>query len=192
MTLTVIIPTIEPRRELLHRAIASVRNQTVEVEEIIIQHDNEKQGAAATRQKALDQVTTDFVLPLDDDDELKPNGVELLLAHQKATGADMVYGHYDVIGGDDPRPENLGRDFDPLNPVQTTIVVLSKTSLAQKCGYVNPHDGPLNSPDRLYAGEDWYFIQQALANNYSISHCPHKVFDWYHHGANTSGLPKNW
>ena len=192
MSVTVIIPTIAPRRDLLTRAINSVLNQTVPVDQIIVSMDHEKLGAAANRQKALESVTTEFVLPLDDDDELKPNGVELLLAHQSATDADMVYGHYDVIGGDDPRPENLGRDFDPLNPVQTTIVVLSKTSLAQKCGYVNPQDGPLNSPDRLYAGEDWYFIQQALANNYSISHCPHKVFDWYHHGANTSGLPKNW
>lgn len=191
-SITVIIPTIPTRAHLLMRAIESVRQQTVEVDKIIVHHDTLKQGAARTRQAALEQVTTDLVLPLDDDDELKIDGIERLLEHQANTGADMVYGHYDVIGGEDPRPDNLGKPFDPLNPVQTTIVVLSKTRAAQACGYVNPNDAPLDSPDRMYAGEDWYFITTAIAKGYTISHCPHKVFDWHHHGSNTSGLPSRW
>lgn len=191
-TVSVITPTIPPRRQLLTRAVDSIMAQTRPVDEIIIRSDLDRAGAAATRQLALDAVTTDWVVPLDDDDTFRDRGIEYLLGYAETTGADMVYGHYEVIGGTDPRPENFGKPFDPDNPVQTTIVVLSRTSLAKECGYVNPDDAPLNSPDRLYAGEDWFFIQQALRLGANIQHVPYKVFNWYHHGRNTSGLPQNW
>lgn len=191
-TVSVIIPTIGPRAHLLERAVRSVQAQTYPVEAIIIESDTTKSGAAITRQRALDQVTTDFVLPLDDDDTLKPQAVEHFVQFQKSHGFDMIYGHYDVIGGTDPRPENLGRPFDPQNPVQTTIVVFSRTAAAQDCGYIVAENDDLDSPDRHYAGEDWHFISQALQKGYRIGHMAEKVFDWYHHGSNTSGLPKNW
>ena len=191
--ISVIIPTIPPRHSTLLRAIKSVMDQTLPPTAIIIESDLNKEGAAITRQRALEKVTTDYYLPLDDDDTLKPNAIELLLNTLHNTESDYVYGHYDVIGGQDPRPENLGTPFDPLNPVQTTIVALAKTELSLKLGgYLHTTDEDLDSPDRHYAGEDWRLTERYLQAGYRITHCPHKVFDWYHTGENTSGLPKNW
>lgn len=168
-------------------------DQTLPPTALIIESDLNKEGAAITRQRALEKVTTDYYLPLDDDDTLKPNAIELLLNTLHNTESDYVYGHYDVIGGQDPRPENLGTPFDPLNPVQTTIVALAKTEISLKLGgYLPTTDEDLNPPDQHYAGEDWRLTERYLTAGYRITHCPHKVFDWYHTGKNTSGLPENW
>ena len=192
-SVTVIIPTIPPRKAELIRAIESINNQTHPATAIIIETDLHKEGATITRQRALEKVTTDYYLPLDDDDTLKPNAIGLLLETLHQTDSDYVYGHYDVIGGNDPRPENYGTPFDPINPVQTTIVALAKTELSLKLGgYLADEVEDLHSPDRHYAGEDWRLTERYLKAGYRITHCPHKVFNWYHTGRNTSGLPKNW
>lgn len=44
------------------------------------------------RNHGLDQCTGQWIAPLDDDDEWTLDHVEVLLAHQKETGADFVYG----------------------------------------------------------------------------------------------------
>lgn len=198
-SVTVIIPTIPPRAHLLHRAVDSVLAQTRPVDQIIIANDRFRQGAAANRQNALDSVTTKLVLCLDDDDVLKPDALISMIEHMNQTDSDMVYGHYEVIGGTDPRPENFGKPFDPVEPTQTTIVVLSKTEAAQDCGYVNPiEEGTMYDSKRMYSGEDHYFIKQAVKKGYKISHVPKIVFEWHHWydpaigQGNTSGLPSRW
>ena len=74
-SVTVIIPTIPPRKAELIRAIESINNQTHPATAIIIETDLHKEGATITRQRALEKVTTDYYLPLDDDDTLKPNAI---------------------------------------------------------------------------------------------------------------------
>lgn len=191
---TVIIPTIPPRHATLTRAVMSVANSDRLPSAIIIEVDHDREGATITRQRALEKVTTEWYLPLDDDDMLKPDGLSRLIQIQLDTNADYVYGHYDVIGGHDPRPENLGAPFDPLNPVQTTIVALARTDTTlQLGGYLATEAEDLTSPDRLVAGEDWRLTQRYIDANLNIVHCPHKVFDWFHwhdgKQGNTSGLP---
>lgn len=190
---TVIIPTIPTRHHMLTRAVMSVANSNYPVRAIIIESDLDRTGAPTTRQRALEKVTTEWYLPLDDDDMLKPEGLHRLIETQLSTGADYVYGHYDVIGGEDPRPENLGAPFDPANPVQTTIVALARTETSLKLGgYLPDYEENLSSPDRMVAGEDWRLTKRYIDAKLHIAHSPHKVFDWFHHGANTSGLPDRW
>ena len=190
-TVSVITASIPPRAHLLERARASVAMQTYPVAEHIVEVDHSRSGAAVTRQRALDRATTDLVLPLDDDDELMPWAVERLVAHMAETGADMVYGWYEVVGGADPRPEAFGRPFDPEDPVQTTICVLARTDLAKECGYVDHGDlATLTRVDRHYHGEDALYIRRAIDRGAVISHLPERVFRWHHWGGNLSGLPK--
>ena len=188
---TVVIPTIPPRSAYLARAISSVSRQSLPVAQIIIPQDTARAGAAKNRQAGLEAVRTPWVAFLDDDDEFYPNHLELLTRHAADTDADYVFSWYEVVGGTDPRPDEFGLPWDPEAPRQTTITTLVRTELAQAVGFVW-EDDDLASPDRHYAGEDWFFTQGCAAQGATISHLPEKTWFWHHHGGNTSGLPNRW
>lgn len=191
--ITVVIPTIPPRRHLLERALESVKAQTLLPQHVIVNEDRQRHGAAITRQRALEQAKTDWVAFLDDDDEFKPGHLSCLAAAAQETGADYVYSWYDVVGGTDPRPEQFGQQFDPCNPTQTTITTLVRTELAQEAGFLpDTPDTTLRSPDRYYAGEDWLFTRRCNDLGAYIFHTPFKTWKWWHWGGNTSGLPDRW
>jgi hypothetical protein len=193
-TISVVIPSIAPRARLLQRAISSVSKQTRAIDHISVAFDTQRDGAAVTRQHALNSVLSDWVAFLDDDDEFLPHHIEFLMNHASDTGADYVFSWYHVIGGSDPRPTEFGLPWDPQNPRQTTITCLVRTELAQACGFL-PDPGQtddLRSPDRLYAGEDWRFTERVWKSGATISHLPERTWNWYHHGSNTSGLPTRW
>src|ERR1700734_826097 len=83
---TIVIPTIPPRASMLKRAVASVDAQTKILAGLIIEADPEHTGSAATRNRALARVETEWVLFLDDDDQLMPNALQVLTEAQEATG----------------------------------------------------------------------------------------------------------
>jgi glycosyltransferase involved in cell wall biosynthesis len=185
---TVVIPYHAERKRngMLERALTSVARQTVPHIGIATE-DTAGQGAAATRQRGLETVTTEWVAFLDSDDEMDPTHLEQLLSCARDTGADYAYSHYRVAGGTDPRPWMLGRPWSDDDPQQTTITVVVRTDLAQRVGFHAP--GDLTSPDRLYAGEDWAFTTGCMNAGARIVHHPHVTWTWHHHGANSSGLP---
>lgn len=194
---TVALATIPPRADLLQRALASAAAQTHPAAAVTIAVDLRHDGAGATRNRALQAVQTPWVAFLDDDDEFLPEHLEALLACAMETGADYVFSWYEVVGGEDPRPEFFGKPFDPASPHQTTVTTLVRTELAQRIGYRNV--GDLHSPDRLYGGEDWRFCLDCNAAGAKIVHLPQITWRWFHHGwgqpgqpGNTSGLPTRW
>jgi len=188
INVSVVIPYHPARADngMLYRAVDSVGRQTVR-HTLHTVEDADGQGAAATRQRGLEAVSTEWVAFLDSDDEMDPTHLEQLLACARATGADYVYSHYRVAGGTDPRPWMLGRSWSNEDPQQTTITVLVRTDLAQSVGFRT--EGDLRSPHRRYAGEDWAFTLGCLAAGARIVHHPHITWTWHHHGQNTSGLP---
>lgn len=190
--ITVVMPSIPPRDSLRARAIASVNAQEMPPEDLIVEFDGNKEGAAITRQRGLEKVTTEWVAFLDDDDEFKPFHLAVLYAAAITSNADFVYSWYEVVGGIDPRPEEFGLPWDREHPRQTTITTLARTELALAVGgFVDDGDLNLTSPDRHYAGEDWRFTKR-MNEAGKIVHVPVKTWLWHHHGANTSGLPNRW
>lgn len=194
-SITVVTPTIAPRKFLVERARFSVTSQTYAgdvIHEVV--EDVNREGAPITRQRGLDAVETEWVAFLDDDDEFKPQHLEKLMTAALENDADYVYSWYKVVGGHDPRREVFGRPWDPSNPVQTTITTLVRANVAKAAGFVL-RDGEtedLLSPDRHYAGEDWRFTKRVNDSGAKIHHLPEITWLWYHHGGNTSGLPKMW
>ncbi len=202
-TISVIIPThpARARNGMLARAVSSVHAQTLLPDAIHVAVDNDGEGAAATRQRALEACTTDFVAPLDSDDLFLPKHLEWLLRHQQETGADFVYSWFKIMQQfADGTSRVLEEDpifpvghylnpFDPDDPVETTITVLVRTGLAQKVGYKELDRGQVNS------GEDRRFTLGCLAEGAKISHLVRKSWIWTHHWlddktmGNTSGLP---
>jgi glycosyltransferase involved in cell wall biosynthesis len=160
---------------MLQRAVVSVQNQTVP-HLLITVEDTQGQGAAATRQRGLDQVTTPWVAFLDSDDELDPTHLAQLLACATETGADYVYPWFRVRGGRDPFPMFFGRPWDDAHPHSTTITILVRTTLAQQVGF----DG---------VGEDFRFTKACVREGARIVHHPARTWTWHHGSHNSSGRP---
>lgn len=182
--ITVCIPSIPSRSLSLAKAVRSVAQQTMPAAAISINIDIEREGAPASRQRALDRVDTEWVAFLDDDDMFKPIHLEHLYNHAQETGADFVYSWFDLIGGTDPFPEtHFTNPFNPEDPIETTITTLVRTGLAKEVGFKALNRGEINT------GEDRYFTLGVMEAGGLISHLVEKTWFWFHHANNTSGLP---
>lgn len=190
MDITVAIPTIPPRRSELRRAMASVMAQERSAAAVSLAVDLLRQGAPATRQRALEAVRTDWVAFLDDDDQLYPEHLALLAAAAQEHEADYVFSHPEVVGGTDPFPGHLGRAWDRDHPRQTTITVLVRTELAQAVGFHEPEEGRLHEGQRF--GEDFAFTLECNRLGAAIVHVPRRTWVWTHHPHNTSGQKDRW
>lgn len=186
---TVVIP-VHPAREnngMLRRVLASIDRQTVQPQEIIVQYDHNKQGAAKTRHEGLMSVETEWVTFIDSDDEMRPEHLETLYDGAIQNEADLVYSWYHVAGGNDPMPNDFGKSWNPDKPRLVTIVTFCKTDIAKQVGFVFQPEGP--NPQQKFAGEDRFFINSVNNLGAKIVHIPKKTWIWNHHGQNTSGLP---
>jgi hypothetical protein len=174
MQITLVIPTIAGREALLERAVMSAMNQTFPLA-IHIELDPDREGAAATRNKALTQVATEWVAFLDDDDELKPNHLRSCARHARLTGADVVYPGYDTVGED---PIGcFGIPFDPhLIGLRNYIPVttLCRTELVQAVGGFQPHPDENGDPC-----EDWGLWLALLKAGAKFSHLPQRTWIWH-------------
>ena len=173
----VCIPTIPPRGHLFRRALGSVHQQTVRPRQISIATDHDREGAAATRNRTVAQADTEWVAFLDDDDEFEPWHLERLLAHQAATGADLVYPWFTVVDGVDPLGWE-GRQFDPeelrrRNYIPVTVLV--RRELVEAVGgFQNRSDGIAGA-----TWEDWHLWLALLDHGATFSHLPSRTWRWH-------------
>jgi len=195
--ITVVIPTIAPRAEMLNKAVQSVYNQTLRPQALIISEDTAKVGAPANRDAGLAKVSTPWVAMLDDDDYFYPDHLEALYQAALDTDADIVYSWFDVEGGTDPFPENFGRPWNPDEPVQTTVTILAKADVLRKAGGYSNTSALTEEELERYAqgntvGEDFRLIASANAQGAKIVHVPKKTWAYVHWTENTSGRPDRW
>lgn len=192
-TISVVTPAhpARVRNGMLKAAMQSVADQILLPDAICIAIDNDAEGAAPTRDRALRMARTDWVAFLDSDDRFLPKHLYWMLGHALETGADFVYSWFKLqlqdgrVIDDDLifPPTHYLNDFDPQNPIETTITTFVRTELAQQVGMVALDRGEVNS------GEDRRFTIECLAAGAKISHLKRKSWIWAHHGMNTSGLP---
>lgn len=181
--ITVVTPTIPSRGLMLAQAMRSVAAQTKPAAAISVAVDVNREGAPATRQRALGTAQTEWVAFLDDDDWFNPDHLELLYQYAQDTGADFVYSWFNVVGGTDPFPStHYTNPFDPEDPIETTITTLVRTGLAKQVGFKALDRNGVNT------GEDRYFTLECLKAGAHIEHLVARTWNWRHHGGNTSGL----
>jgi glycosyltransferase involved in cell wall biosynthesis len=211
---TVVIPTIPGRHELLDRAIASVHNQDIPVRHIVTVLDEDRRGAAWARTEGMRMVDTDVIAWLDDDDRLKSNHVRVLLAALNRTGHGMAFSYATFIGGRDPLAvcqngqlikEPLMVPFDQeqrwhldsraheycpschyLTGNFIPITYLVRTELALRAGgFPEPH----SMPGVRTSGEceDYLFLLRMLDVGGWFTHVPARTWDYFIHGRNTGG-----
>lgn len=201
MTVGVVIPTIPPRANLLGRALASVVNQTRLPEVITVRSDQYRDGPAAVRNQAVLETDTEWIAFLDDDDELLPRHIEVLMDHN----ADLVYPWFEYVGGSDP----LAVEVDGLlrspfgvtfGPEQREFIVnranfIPVTYIVRRSVFLDlggfPHPGTKAWP--MKDCEDWGFLTKLVHSNATVVHVPERTWRWHHqHSGNTSGRPDRW
>lgn len=188
--ITMCIPSIPPRRDLLNKAIASVQEQYYPVTAISVAIDHAKKGAAHTRNQALFSAQTEWVAFMDDDDLLYPEHMHRLVSKQIETGADIVFPWFDTDppGGDPFPPYFEYREYDPEEPHMFPITTLVRKSLAWNVGGF-----PISDPvSGTCAGEDWTFWLMMRDAGAKFAHVAERTWLWNMRGQNTSGLPTRW
>jgi glycosyltransferase involved in cell wall biosynthesis len=178
---------------LIHRALASICDQTLQPDEILVVNDKDKQGAGWTRRTILDRVGTEWLAWLDSDDIWFPKHLETLWRAQQETGAVYVFSYFQPTHGDPFTNEgkeplgHFGKVFNPCNPHHTTITALVRTDLAKEINF------PPSRMEHAVSDEDWSFIhrlaEKACQNGWPMVHVPERTWRWDQSGQNTSGLP---
>ena len=187
-SVTVVIPAIPPRAAMLERAMESVRAQTVRAR-VVIEADDDRTGSAATRNRAIARVETEWMLCLDDDDVLMPWAVQVLTEAQAASGADVVSG-----GAWIPQAPGHGEPVAPPAPgwVDPAVVTarsvlnvssLARTKLAREAGGFTFR----RDPGTGAMLDDYGFYCALAEQGASFWRVPEVVLIWNVAGQNTSG-----
>lgn len=191
-TVAVVVATIPDRQHLLARATGSIATQTRPADQVIVEHDYWRTGAAATRNRALAKVDTEWVAWLDDDDELLPNHLDALTREAERTGADLVYPVPSMASGHDPTAVSVnglwvkpwGVQFGPeqehhLRTQGSFIPVthLVRTSSVREAGGF-PEGRAL--PTGRYQGEDERYLVALLDAGARFAHL--NTVTWLWHG----------
>jgi hypothetical protein len=111
VTITVVMPhaPLLGREQLYQEAKLSVANQTRPPDQFIIESDPHFTGTAATQNRALDRVTSDWIALLGDDDYFLPDHLETLEAHIR-DDLDVIWPDFQSIGAN--HNFCLGTDFN--------------------------------------------------------------------------------
>ena len=178
MNITVVIPTIAGREDLLARAIDSVAAQTHAPVLIEVEEDPDRTGAAATRNRALKRVDTEFVAFLDDDDELFPNHLRVCSRFARLTGVDVVYPGYEAVGHDPVGCFGLAFDATLLRRRNfIPVTTLCRTEAVRAVGGFRDHPDEYGNPC-----EDWGLWLAMLDAGYRCAHLPQRTWVWHYNG----------
>lgn len=200
LTVAVVIPTIPGREDLFERAMISVRAQRRTPDQVVVERDTNRTGAAQSRNRALERVEADVVAWLDDDDEMKPNHLMACMrVLELDQSLDLVYPTPVIIGGKDPTATSFqgnwalpwGIRFGPeqeahlrKNGSFIPITHLVRTVAVRAAGGF-PEGGVLDTG--RYQGEDERYLIRLLDNGARFGHLDAKTWKWHVHYGNTGG-----
>lgn len=205
LTVAVVIPTIPGREALLERARLSVHTQTRLPDQLVVERDSERTGAWASRNRALERVTTDVVAWLDDDDTLQPHHLRacMRVLEQSPFKPGLVYPRPRMVGGADPTAVTYQGIF-PVSPwglrwsaeheahMRTRgsfipMTHLVRTEHVRAVGGFRP-GYPVNTDGRdRYRGEDEDYLLRLLDHGVVFEHLDAKTWNWHVHRQHTAG-----
>lgn len=181
----------------MQRAVDSVRAQEVKPREIVVVLDKDRRGAAHARNVGIQRASGSWIAWLDDDDELLPNHLRVLVSGIVRSGADLVYSCMEVVGGRDPLAVDSGNgawvnpcgvQFGPAqerhlrergNFIPVTYMV--RAELARQVDGMPPSGG-------MGAEEDYMFLIRLLDAGAKLHHIPEITWRYHIHGANLGGM----
>lgn len=199
---TVVIPSLPVRADRLLTAIESVTSQQRPAEAIVVQFDASREGAATTRNKALEKVNTTWVAFLDDDDIFYPNHLKVCLDAAEESGADLIYPYSDFTGRTDPlmvmsngvMVNPFGIPFGPEQEAHLRnrgnfipVTTLVKTDLVKQVGGFPQQWG--FAAKTCQDCEDYGLLLALLDAGARFHHAPHVTWRYNFWSGNTGGRP---
>jgi hypothetical protein len=199
-TVAVCIPTIPGREVMLERALRSVKVQRRQPDEVLVELDSDRTGAAATRNRLIERCQSDWIAWLDDDDMLLPQHLKVLMKEASYGDADLIYPTPRMVGGRDPTATSVNGKWRlpwgvPFGPEQERhlrqhgsfipIAHLVRASLARLVGGFP--DG-YRLPTGRYRGEDEAYLLALLDAGARFLHVNEQTWLWHVHDAHTAGL----
>lgn len=201
LTVAVCIPTIDGRERMLANAMRTVRIQRRKPDQILIERDRERTGAAATRNRLLARVETDVIAWLDDDDLLEPNHlIANLRVLKERPEVTLVYPRPRMVGGKDPTAVTYqGRfptppwglrwcpEFDKHLRMRGSFIPMThlvRTQAVRDAGGFPPGEV---LPDGRYRGEDEAYLIRLLDHGAVFEHLDAKTWKWVVHTRQTAG-----
>lgn len=179
-----------PGGGLYEQAVTSIANQTVAPLALHVALDVDRQGAAATRQRALDMAAEDpratFVAFIDDDDLWYPHHLETHWNLLREHDADVAYSWFDGNEPFGPNPAHRGLAWDPEHPHHITMGITVRTELAKAVGF------DVGMATAGCGNEDWQFLLGLNALGAKFVGTGEITFHYRLHRTNTSGLPSRW
>ena len=151
------------------RALASVCAQTLQPHYVSVMVDHMRDGEINTRNILLENVTTRWVAWLDDDDEMLPDHLQLLM--EASHGVDLVYSDYESIGA-----SYRASFIEPAYLARTE-------ALWAVGGYPFP-----DSEDWPYNYGDWGMLARLLVNGYDFKRVPLVTWRKHIHETNICGV----
>jgi glycosyltransferase involved in cell wall biosynthesis len=194
---TIITATIPTRADLLARAVASVKVQTLQPAAHLIMEDTEKIGGAAVLDKLLKKVRTKYVAVLDDDDELLPRHIEAIYTSITESDADLVYPwfRYQTSGNAGHLERYFGVAWSNDDVHQVPITWIAKTLTIKRAGgfsegYITESMDLDSGGNRI--GYDFILIQRLVAHDRIIKHHPEITWVYHDDRQSTLGMPSRW
>jgi hypothetical protein len=198
---TLLTPTLPGRERMLAQVIRSVQRQTVPC---LHRHlaDTDREGPAPVRNRLLEQVTTEFVGFVDDDDFLFPKHVETCLTALRDSGACVAYPWFrfahprgwwplgeflEIQRPDGSKVHALGQPFDPAALEHNSyipVTVVARTECLRKVGGFPIPETPEWPHD---TAEEWGLWRRLVADGHTFVHVPEITWEYRVHGGNTSG-----
>lgn len=204
LTVAVVVPTIPGREKLLSRALASVETQLRPADRVVVEHDDMRTGAARARNRALTLVDTDLVAWLDDDDELLPNHLKLLVELlEREPDVDLVYPVPRLDGGRDPTAVEVVPGGQWVKPWGVPFGRLQERHLRERGSFIPMTHVVRTELVRRAGGfpipgtpewprpnvEDWGYLIRLLDAGARFRHLPFTTWVWHVHEAHTGGQP---
>lgn len=200
LSVAVVIATIPGRERQLAEAVDSVLAQHRAVDQLVVEADPERTGAAATRNRALAKVTADLVAWLDDDDLLLRQHVGALArVLERESDVDLVYPRPRMLGGADPTAVCVGGVWSkpwglPWSPSLdwhlrnrgsfVPITHMVRTEVVRRAGGF-PEGRTL--PDGRYSGEDEQYLLALLDAGARFRHLNAVTWQWRVWAGHTAG-----
>lgn len=183
---------------MLKRALASVNAQIRPADQVIVELDDDRTGAAATRNRAFDRCDTDLVAWLDDDDELLPNHLlRLARVLERADVIDLVYPIPRIPVGRDPtavavngvwqKPWGVPFGLEQQNHLINEGSFIPITHMVRS-GLVREIGG-FPRPGDVRWIEDWGYLVKLLNVGARFVHLPVVTWLWHIHDNHTGGDP---
>lgn len=210
LTVCVAIPTIPGREDLLDRAVESAKNQTRKFDQLLVERDSLRTGAAEARNRLLERVQTDVIAWLDDDDTFLPAHLSYCMrVLERPLGSlekpvDLVYPIPKIFGRDPTAVTYQGHLVGPwkirFGPEQEAhlrrngsfipMTHLVRTDRVREIGGFK--DGYMVDEGRRYRGEDEDYLIRLLDAGAVFEHLPKRTWLWNAHpGTSTAGRGGN-